>query len=127
MAKAADFGSECAGLISRTADFTALPRLAVKGNRPYKQGCASTFCPTGDASLCNGCLACASQCPAGAIPQDNPCATDAGKCMACGRCVVVCPTGARAFRGEAYKGFEAKFTAAFSAKREPETSFPAGI
>ena len=127
MAKAAAFGSECAGLISRTADFTALPRLAVKGNRPYKQGGTSTFCPTGDASLCNGCLACASQCPAGAIPQDTPCATDAGKCMACGRCVVVCPTGARAFRGEAYKGFEAKFTAAFSARREPETFFTAGI
>ena len=125
MAKAAAFADECMGMISRTDDISRLPRLAVKGNRPYKPGGASTFCPTGDASLCNGCLTCAAQCPAEAIPQADPCATDPGKCMACGRCVVVCPTGARAFGGDAYKGFEAKFTAAFSARREPETFFPA--
>ena len=59
--------------------------------------------------------------------RDLPWLTDGDKCIACGRCLVVCHTGSRAFRGDAYKGFEAKFVAAFSARREPETFFPSGV
>lgn len=118
------FATDCAQLLDETADIASLPALNVKGNRPYKQAGASTFCPTGDAGKCDGCLTCVRLCPAKAIPETAPCTTDASRCMACGRCVVVCPKGARAFGGDAYKGFEAKFTAAFSARREPETFFP---
>ena len=77
----------------------------------------------GDVSKCDGCMTCVGKCPMEAIPADAPCTTIADRCIACGRCVVVCPQGARGFGGEAYKGFEAKFTAAFSQRREPETFF----
>ena len=121
------FASKCAAMLAGVADAAALPALVVRGNRPYKQGGASVFSPTGDASLCDGCQACVRQCPVGAIPSADPCSTDGGKCIACGRCLVVCHTGSRAFRGDAYKGFEAKFAATFSARREPETFFPSGV
>ena len=109
--------------LAGTPDVASLPALKVKGNRPYKQGGASTFCPTGDASLCTGCLTCVRLCPAEAISAADPCATDAAKCMACGRCIVVCPHGARMFRGDAYAAFGTKFVAAFSARKEPEMFF----
>ena len=127
LAKAAGFGADCARLLAGTDDVASLPTPVLKGNRPYKQGGASTFSPVGDASLCDGCQACVRQCPVGAIPTADPCSTDASKCIACGRCLVVCHTGSRAFRGDAYKGFEAKFIAAFSARREPEVFLPAGV
>lgn len=123
MQKAADFSRRCASLLAGTPDVASLPALKVKGNRPYKQGGASTFCPTGDASLCTGCLTCVRLCPAEAISAADPCATDAAKCMACGRCIVVCPHGARMFRGDAYAAFGTKFVAAFSARKEPEMFF----
>lgn len=125
MAKAADFGAECARLLGGTADIDALPHLTVKGNRPYKQGGASTFSPEGTEATCSRCMTCVGLCPMEAIPADRPWTTDANRCIACGRCVVVCPEHSRAFGGEVYKGFEAKFVSAFSARREPETFFPA--
>ena len=120
---AAAFARRCASLLAGVSDVSSLPRLNVKGNRPYKQGGASTFCPTGDASLCTKCLTCVRLCPAKAISEAAPCATDSARCIACGRCVVVCPHGARMFRGDAYAAFRTKFTAAFSARKEPETFF----
>lgn len=123
MLKADDFARKSLNLLRQTDDISQLPRLTVKGNRPYKQGGASTFTPVGDVSKCDGCMTCMGKCPMEAIPADAPCTTDADRCIACGRCVVVCPQGARGFGGEAYKGFEAKFTAAFSQRREPETFF----
>lgn len=124
MQQAAAFAARCASLLADTGDIAMLPALKVKGNRPYKQGGASTFCPTGDASECTKCLTCVSLCPTGAISEADPCATDSARCIACGRCVVVCSHGARMFRGEAYAAFGAKFTAAFSARKEPEMFFP---
>ena len=67
MQKAADFAARCASLLADTGDIAMLTALKVKGNRPYKQGGASTFCPTGGASLCTKCLTCVSLCPTGAI------------------------------------------------------------
>lgn len=125
MRKVADFASRCADLLGRTVDVTSLPRLNVKGNRPYKQGGASTFSPVGDKDVCSRCMTCVSQCPMEAIPAGSPWTTDGDRCIACGRCVVVCPERSRAFGGDAYRGFEAKFVSAFSARREPETFFPA--
>ena len=124
MAKAAGFGADCARLLAGTDDAAAMPRLAVKGNRPYKQGGASTFSPAGTEETCSRCMTCASRCPMEAIPADKPWLTDGDKCIACGRCVVVCPERSRSFGGEAYRTFESKFVSAFSARREPETFFP---
>ena len=97
MRKVADFASRCAGLLGRTVDVTSLRR----------------------------CMTCVSQCPMEAIPAGSPWTTDGDRCIACGRCVVVCPERSRAFGGDAYREFEAKFVSAFSARREPETFFPA--
>ena len=44
---------------------------------------------------CKGCGVCAMECPAGAIPADNPKATDKEKCISCMRCVSVCPSHSR--------------------------------
>ena len=118
MQKAGDFARRCASLLATATDTASLPALKVKGNRPYKQGGASTFSPTGPAGVRRG--------PASALSEADPCATDASKCMACGRCVVVCPHGARMFRGDAYAAFGTKFVAAFSARKEPETFFAEG-
>ena len=95
----------------------------VKGNRPYREAHKVPMCPTGDKKTCTKCMTCARLCPAGAISESDPCSTDTSKCIACGRCVVVCPHGSRAIYLPAYAEAAAKFTAAFSARREPETFF----
>lgn len=117
------FYDRCASLLGSAADISVLPGIAVKGNRPYKiPGGAAPFHPAGD-DKCIECGICAGKCPVDAIPVNMPRTTDGGKCIACGRCIVVCPTGARDFRGEMYEATAAKFTAAFSARKEPETFF----
>ena len=45
---------------------------------------------------CTGCGKCATLCPAGAIPRENPALTDEKACITCMRCVAVCPQKARA-------------------------------
>ena len=45
---------------------------------------------------CIECGICASECPAGAIPADNPSALDQSTCISCLRCIEVCPEEARA-------------------------------
>ena len=44
---------------------------------------------------CTSCGLCAKECPAGAIPLDNPKMTDKDKCISCMHCVAVCPKKAR--------------------------------
>ena len=44
---------------------------------------------------CNRCGVCASSCPVGAIPAQDPARTDGGRCISCMRCVAVCPQKAR--------------------------------
>ncbi len=44
---------------------------------------------------CIECGTCASECPAGAIPADEPSSTDNETCISCLRCIEVCPVGAR--------------------------------
>ena len=121
--KAAAFGKRCAKLLADAAGTDALGNPEVKGNRPYREAHKVPMCPTGDKNTCTKCMTCARLCPAGAISESDPCSTDTSKCIACGRCVVVCPHGSRAIYLPAYAEAAAKFTAAFSARREPETFF----
>lgn len=121
--KAAAFGKRCAQLLADAAGTDALGNPEVKGNRPYREAHKVPMCPTGDKKTCTKCMTCARLCPAGAISESDPCSTDTSKCIACGRCVVVCPHGSRAIYLPAYAEAAAKFTAAFSARREPETFF----
>ena len=46
---------------------------------------------------CAACGLCAKECPAQAIPKDNPRITDREKCISCMHCVSVCPRKARSF------------------------------
>lgn len=119
------FASRCVSLLASTDDVSALPVLAVKGNRPYKKPASVPLHPSGDKKLCDGCQTCVRLCPVQAIPSDSPWKTDGGKCISCGRCTVVCPQHARAFGGILYKLAGGKFVKDNAARREPETFFPA--
>lgn len=67
--------------------------LALPGNRPYKQGCTGPY-PTANDD-CVECGTCASQCPTGAISQENLKGNTTELCIGCMRCVSVCPVQAR--------------------------------
>lgn len=71
---------------------------AIPGNRPYKKAGSGGLVPQGG-KACVGCGQCAEQCPAQAIPRDEPRKTDGRKCISCMRCVVRCPNGARKVNG----------------------------
>lgn len=68
--------------------------LKLPGNRPYRTYNGVPLKPNADKS-CQKCGVCASECPAGAIPPDNPSVTDTGKCISCMRCISVCTQNAR--------------------------------
>ena len=59
--------------------------------RPEYSPCAV---PEAD-DRCQGCGACAAQCPTRAIAPDHPQTTDPALCISCMRCVQVCPVHAR--------------------------------
>ncbi|MCI8506656.1 MAG: 4Fe-4S binding protein [Lachnospiraceae bacterium] len=44
---------------------------------------------------CIRCGLCAKECPAGAIPVEEPSKTDAKACISCMRCIEICPRKAR--------------------------------
>ena len=66
----------------------------VKGNHPYKEFGGSALKPSADKS-CTGCMTCVGECPVGAIPAEDPSATDKDVCICCMRCVRICPVHAR--------------------------------
>ena len=68
--------------------------LKLPGNRPYRIYNGVPLKPNAGKS-CQKCGVCASGCPAGAIPDDNPSVTDTGKCISCMRCISVCTQNAR--------------------------------
>lgn len=123
MAKVSDFAQKNAALISQLTDGASIPELSVNGNRPYKQPGSIPIHPAAS-KLCNKCGACVKLCPAGAIAEDNPRATDSKKCISCGRCITICPQKARRFGGLLYKAVACKFEKDNRQRKEPEVFMP---
>lgn len=71
-------------------------------------------------SKCHRCGACATVCPADAIPAEHPHTTDHENCIRCTACIAVCPQGARAFRGFKFWMGERVFKKKCALRREPE-------
>ena len=68
----------------------------IPGARPYKKYGGVPMHPEVNLQKCVKCGLCARECPAGAIPADDPTKTDTERCVTCMHCVFVCPNGARA-------------------------------
>lgn len=68
--------------------------LKVPGKRPYREYHGVPLKPEAN-KKCVRCGQCASQCPVGAIPEENPMITDKSKCISCMRCVSICPKQVR--------------------------------
>lgn len=64
------------------------------GNRPYRKYGGVPIKPVANGK-CTSCGLCTKECPAGAIPLNNPKLTDKDKCISCMHCVAVCPKKAR--------------------------------
>ncbi|MGN1140747.1 MAG: EFR1 family ferrodoxin [Oliverpabstia sp.] len=69
-------------------------KLAVPGNRPYKESKSLPMHPSANKS-CTKCGICAKNCPVGAISMENLTQTDNERCISCMRCISVCPNGSR--------------------------------
>lgn len=119
LAQVAQFGKDIVAILDGVTDIMSLQRLELKGNRPYKEANKPALKPSSD-DACTQCGVCATECPVGAIDEATL-ASDEEKCIACARCIAICPTGARNFREEMYAMAGAKFSAAFSTPKYPET------
>lgn len=73
----------------KLVEHTAFP-----GNRPYKKFGGVPVKPSAG-KACIACGRCAKECPAAAIPMDDPKKTDHDLCISCMHCVVICPQQAR--------------------------------
>ena len=91
MEKLHDFASKSRELLIQIPKMSAVSRLMVKGNRPYRDTKPIPLHPEGSKGKCISCHACVKMCPVGAITMKEPYKTNEKKCISCGRCVVVCP------------------------------------
>lgn len=68
--------------------------IAVPGNRPYVEYKGLPLKPV-SGHKCSLCLVCQENCPAHAIPEEDPSKLDKDKCISCMRCVNICTTEVR--------------------------------
>lgn len=69
---------------------------------------------------CVQCGTCAQECPALAIPEDEPDTTDPEKCISCLRCIDVCPMAARSLPEQLVAGAGAMLAKAADPAKENE-------
>ena len=91
MEKLHEFASKSMELLIQIPKMSAVSRLMVKGNRPYRDTKPIPLHPEGSKGKCISCHACVKMCPVGAITMKEPYKTNEKKCISCGRSVVVCP------------------------------------
>jgi ferredoxin/flavodoxin len=115
------FGRTVRRRVSATATGRPAPRLAVPGNRPYRErqpkppGVCSA---AGDA--CVQCGACAEVCPVGAIDPRDSAVVEDHECILCCACVKSCPEGARAVQASWLIDVAVQLSETCSARKEPE-------
>ena len=114
------FAAKSCDILSQISKMSAVSRLMVNGNRPYRDTKPIPLFPEGSKEKCTSCHACAKMCPADAIDMDKPYKTNGKKCISCGRCIVVCPEHARHFGGLLYKAVSWKFQKAYAEPKQPE-------
>lgn len=95
-ADAGELASFGRAILERVQGGKPFGRLALPGNRPYKQGCSGPF-PVANQD-CTECGVCASQCPTGAISADNPKDNNNQLCIGCMRCVSGLPVACEGHR-----------------------------
>lgn len=108
--------------IKRAKMSDKLDMSAIKGKRPYKKPGAVLLHPQTVEDECRSCGICARECPTGAIDHITL-ATYSDKCITCCRCIAVCSSRARKFKGIMYATVEKIFKAKNSKRREPELFF----
>ena len=69
--------------------------VSVPGSYPYIEPHPAAFHPAANEN-CINCGTCATACPVGAIPKDDPKRANASLCINCMRCVQLCPVQCRA-------------------------------
>lgn len=67
---------------------------------------------------CSQCGACALECPANAIPKENPGSTNKERCISCMHCVSICPNHAREFSKALVLETEKRIEAACAGRKE---------
>lgn len=92
--------------------------VQVPGKRPYRNFGGAGMFPETDG--CTECGLCAEKCPVGAIPVDNPAATDNTRCICCMRCIAICPHGARKKNEEALNATVTRLKNAVSGRKPNE-------
>lgn len=120
MEKLHSFAAKSNDILSQISKMSAVSRLMVKGNRPYRDTKPIPLHPEGSKSKRTSCHACAKMCPVGAISMEEPYKTNEKKCISCGRCIVVCPEHARHFGGLLYKTASWKFEKDYAEPKQPE-------
>ena len=120
MEKLHEFAVNSKELLSQISKMSAVSRLMVNGNRPYRDTKLIPLHPEGSKSKCTSCHACVKMCPVGAISMEEPYKTNEKKCISCGRCIVVCPEHARHFGGLLYKTASWKFEKDYAEPKQPE-------
>jgi len=116
------FGTQVMRLLTSAPTPSALTRLEIPGNRPYREVPERPpRAPVADAALCVQCGICVDICPVNAIElRGDAVNTDARSCIFCCACVKNCPEGALSVRDPELLGFVEQLAKRCSDRREPE-------